>query len=69
MDHLLNSLAKFSSSQNSISQDRIDSKFALVALGRATSAKLKNLDEHVNMVSMATESLVIKEEQALHKEC
>ena len=47
----------------------IDSKFALVALGRATSAKLENLDEHINTVFEATKSNVVKEEDALNKEC
>ena len=65
VDHLLDSLAQVFSSHNSICQDVTDSKFALVALGRATSAKLKNLDEHINMVSEATESILVKEEQAL----
>ena len=69
VDHLLDSLAQLFSSHNSIWQDIINSKFALVALGRATSAKLENLDEHVNMVSEAIKSIVIKEEQALNKEC
>ena len=69
VDHLLDSLAQLFSSHNSIPQDRIDSKFALVALGRATSAKLENLDQHINMVSEAMKSSVTKEEQALNKEC
>ena len=50
VDHLPDSLAQLFSSHNSIVQDLIDSKFALVTLGRATSAKLENLDEHVNIV-------------------
>ena len=69
VDHILDSLAQLFSSHNSICQDSIDSKFALVALGRATSAKLENLDEHVNMVVEATKSFFVKEEQALNKEC
>ena len=67
VDHLLDSLAQVFSSHNSVVQHTLDSKFALVALGRATSAKLKNLNEHVNMVSQATKSSDIKEEQALKK--
>ena len=59
VDHLLDNLAQFLSSHNLICQDIIDSKFALIALGRATSAKLKNLDEHVNMVVEAIKSLVV----------
>ena len=69
VDHILDSLAQVFSSNNSISQDIFDSKFALVALGRATSAKLENLDEHVNMVVEAKQGLLVKEEQALNKEC
>ena len=69
VDHLLDSFAQVFSSHNSILQDSIDSKFALVALGRATSAKLKNLDENIDMVSQAIKSSVVKEEQALNKEC
>ena len=69
VDHLLDSLTKLLSSHNSICQDMVDSKFALVALGRATSAKLENLDEHIDMVFQAMESIAVKEEQALIKEC
>ena len=67
VDHLLDSLAQVFSIHISTLQDIIDSKFALVALGRATSAKLKNLDEHVNLVFQANESSIVKEEQALNK--
>ena len=69
VDHILDSLAQPFSNHNSISQDSADSKFALVALGRATSAKLKNFDEHINMLSEAPKSIAVKEEQALKKEC
>ena len=69
VDHILDSLAQLFSSHISHFQDTADSKFALVALGRATSAKLENLDDHVNMVLEATKRLVVKEEQALNKEC
>ena len=69
VDHILDSLAQQFSSHSSISQDMIDSKFALVALGRATSAKLQNLYEHINMVTEAMKSIVVNEEQALNKEC
>ena len=62
VDHLLDSLAQLFCSHNSILQDMADSKFALVALGRATSAKLENLDEHVNTVFEATKSSIVKEE-------
>jgi len=59
VDHLLDSLAQVFNSHNSILQDMADSKFALVALGRATSAKLKNLDEHINMVSQVIKSSIV----------
>ena len=62
VDHILDSLAQVFGSHNSIFQDTTDSKFALVALGRATSAKLENLDEHVNTVFEATKSSIVKEE-------
>ena len=61
----MDSLAQLLSSYNLIVQDISDSKFALVALGRATSAKLENFDEHVNMVSQAMQSIADEEEQAL----
>ena len=67
VDHILDSHAQLFSSHISIVQDRINSKFALVALGRATSAKLQNLDQHVNMVSGAMKSFTVKEEQTLNK--
>ena len=67
MDHILDSLAQLLSSHNSIIQDMTYSKFALVAFGRATSAKLENLDEHIDIVFQAFESSVVKEEQALIK--
>ena len=52
VDHILDSLAQLFSCHNLIVQDMIDSKFALVALGRATSAKLENFDEHVNIKTL-----------------
>ena len=67
VDHILDSLAQVFSSHNSTCQDRIDSKFALVALGRATSAKLENFDERINIVFEAIKSTTVKEEQALNK--
>ena len=50
VDHILDSLAQDFRSHNSIFQVKIDCIFALVALGRATSAKLEYFDEHINMV-------------------
>ena len=68
VDHISDSLGQlFTNHDCGIGQDTIDSKFALVALCRATSAKLKNLDEHVNMLVEAMKSIVVKEEQALGK--
>ena len=69
VDHILDGLAQLFSSHNSIDQGRTDSKFALVALGRATSAKLENFDEHIHIVVETTKSIAVKEEQALNKEC
>ena len=69
VDHIPDSLAQVFSSNNLILQDIVDSKFALVALGRATSAKLENLDENINIVLQTMESLVPQEEQALNDEC
>ena len=69
VDHILDSLAQLFSSHIFICQDMFDSIFALVALGKATSAKFENLDEHVNMLFEATKSMLVKEEKALDKEC
>ena len=69
VDHVLDSLTQVFSSHNSIFQDIADSKFALVALGRASSAKFKNFYKNVKMVFEATKSTTVKEEQALNKEC
>ena len=52
VDHSLDSLAQVFSNQNLIVKDMIDSKFALVALGQATSAKLENFDEHINIKTL-----------------
>ena len=65
VDHILDSLAQLLSRYNSIVQDTSGSKFALVALSRATSVKFENFDEHINMVSEALEIINVKEEQAL----
>ena len=48
VDHFLDKASKFSINNISIHQDTIDSIFALVALCRATSAKLQNLDKDIN---------------------
>ena len=65
VDHILDSLAQIFSSHSLICQDITDSKFALVALGRATSAKFENLDEHINTVFEASKSIVVKKESYL----
>ena len=52
VDHILDCLAQVFSNQNLIVKDMIDSKFAMVALGRATSAKLENFDEHINIKTL-----------------
>ena len=45
----------------------IDSIFTLVALCRATSAKLQDFDQHINIEFEAYKSLISKEEQALER--
>ena len=65
MDHLPNHTAQLSRFNMSVRQDITDCKFTLVALCRATSAKLKNLDQDIHTELEALQSEVIKEEQAL----
>ena len=49
VDHLLDTIAKlFHMGHISVLQDLIDSQFTLIALCRATSAKLQNLDQDVH---------------------
>ena len=69
VDHILDCLTQPFSSHNSICQYIPYSKFALIALDRTTSAKPKNLNEHINMAYEATKSIAVKEDQALKKEC
>ena len=69
VDHIPDSLSKVFSNYLLICQDISNAKFALVALGRATSAKLKNLDKHINMVCQAMKRISDMEEQALNEEC
>ena len=49
VDHLLDTITKlFHMGHISILQDLIDSQFTLIALCRATSAKLQNLDQDIH---------------------
>ena len=66
VDHLLDNFAQlFHIRHFSILYCTVDGKFALVALCRATSAKLQNLDQDIHTELEATKSIVVKEEQAL----
>ena len=67
VDHFLDKASKFSINNICIQQDRIDSIFTLVALCRATSAKLQDFDQDINIELAAAESFVAKEEQALER--
>ena len=49
VDHFLDKASKFSINNISIREDMIDSIFALVALCRATSAKLQDFDQDINI--------------------
>ena len=53
VDHFLDKASKFSINNISIREDMIDSIFALVALCRATSAKLQDFDQDIN-IELAT---------------
>ena len=65
--HFLDKASKFSINHISIQQDMIDSIFALVALCRATSAKLQDFDQDINIELGASKSSICKEEQALER--
>ena len=68
MDHLLDDTAQFPGRSNiSILQDSIDCKFTLVALCRATSAKLQDFDQDIDIALEASQSFVAEEEQALER--
>ena len=67
VDHILDIAPKFSIDHICIHQDIIDSIFTLVALCRATSAKLQDFDQDINIELAAAESFVAKEEQALER--
>ena len=67
VDNFLDQVSKFSIDHISIPEDMIDSIFALVALCRATSAKLQDFDQDINIELAAFKSFVAKEEQALER--
>ena len=67
MDHVLDKATKFTIEHISIQEDMIDSIFTLVALCRATSAKLQDFDEDVDVKFEAFKSIVVEEEQALER--
>ena len=58
VDHFLDKASKSTINHTSIQQDMIDSIFALVALCRATSAKLQNLDQDIHTELGAMQSFV-----------
>ena len=58
VDHFLDKASKFSINHMSIQQDIIDSIFTLVALCRATSAKLQDFDQDINIEFEACKSLI-----------
>ena len=67
VDHFLDKASKFSINHICIHQDRIDSVLTLVALCRASSAKLQDFDQDINIEFEAFKSLISKEEQALER--
>ena len=67
VDHFLDKASKFSINHISIHQYIKDSIFTLVALCRATSAKLQDFDQDINIELEAAKSFVAKEEQALER--
>ena len=67
VDHFLDEASKFSNNHICIHQDRIESVLTLVALCRATSAKLQDFDEDIDVEFEAFKSIVVEEEQALER--
>ena len=67
MDHFLNQVTQLSINNIFIHEDIFDCPFTLVARYRATSAKLQDFDEDINIELEATKGSVAKEEQALEK--
>ena len=70
VDHFLDKTAQISSSYLifiKVSQSSHDCIFTLVALCRATSAKLQDFDQDINIELEAAKSFVVKEEQALEE--
>ena len=67
VDDFLDKASKFSINHICIHQDKIDSIFTLVALCRATSAKLQDFDQDIDIALEASKSFVAKEKQALEE--
>ena len=67
VDHILDIAFKSIINHICIHQDSIDSIFTLVALCRATSAKLQDFDEDVDVKFEVSKSSIAKEEQALER--
>ena len=67
VDHFLDKASKFSINHICIHQDIIDSILTLVALCRATSAKLQDFDQDINIAVEASKSFVAKKQQALER--
>ena len=67
VDHILDIAPKFSIKHICIRQDRTDSILTLVALCRATSAKLQDFDQDINIELAASKSSIVEEEQALER--
>ena len=67
MDHLLDNTTQLSIRHISIDQYVTDCVFTLIALCRATSAKLQDFDQDINIELEAAKSFVAKEEQALER--
>ena len=68
VDHFLDKASKFTINHIiSIHEYIIDSIFTLVALCRASSAKLQDFDQDINIELEAAKSFVAKEKQALEE--
>ena len=67
VDHFLDKSSKFTIEHISIHEYMIDSIFTLVALCRASSAKLQDFDQDINIEFEASKSSIAEEEQALER--
>ena len=67
VDHLLDNTTQLFSRHRSWTKDLTDRIFTLIALYRATSAKLQDFDQDINIELEASKSFVAKEEQALER--